>query len=118
MNLDKEPYTGSYTKTLYEGDNQVVRASKCENVVTLTIFNVPPSVLKSLTIPAEFQINIIIDTAVGNIWQWNTDISRPANIRIAGTAIVNVTYYNESQGKMMEADDSIGAVFGSVTYIV
>ena len=118
MNLDKEPYIVSYTQTLYEASNQNVRATRSGNVVTLTMFNATPSTLKSLTIPAEFSPSITIDNAVGWIWQWNTDTSKPVYMRINSSAITLVTYYSNSQGKIVDADDTVGAVFGSVTYCV
>jgi len=107
--------------TLYSGTNAHVYAQRYGKVVTIQIFNTPPSVLQSSTyvsIPSRMRPKSRVDTPIGWIWK-STPGSKPLTGMITDSGVfTGVALFNSATGVVENVSDSDGNCFGTVTYVI
>jgi len=107
--------------SIYEGSNSRVEANRFGNVVTIQIFNVPPSILQnstSVNIPVRLRPKRRIDAPLGWVYK-SSPGSKPLSGQITDSGVfTGVGYYNNSTGIIELVSDSDGTCFGCITYVI
>lgn len=117
----KIPYVEYESVTLFSGTNSHVYAQRYGKVVTIQIFNMPPSILQSSTsvsIPSHMRPKSRVDTPMGWIWK-STPGSKPLTGMITDSGVfTGLALFNSTTGVMENVSDSDGNCFATVTYVI